>query len=150
MKKTIVLILFLLITNNAFSQEGNKKIYFLADTINTPKKIQVLSITALNVFEYMFTFYCTCAPPYKNYVSFTSIIKKGEKKVDVLSEKPDYPYLSFKELMDLAAKYHRYFDNTYDLFITEALPKNKYKTYKVKFVAYSAPRTNSVILRDKQ
>jgi len=150
MKKIFLFSLLVLSLSRVYSQETKKKLYFLADTINTPKKTQVLSIAALNVFEYMFTFYCTCAPPYKNYVSFTSVIKKGEKKVDVLSEKPDYPYLSFKELMDIAGKYHRYFDSSYDLYITEVLPKNKYKTYKVKFVAYSAPRTNSVILKDKQ
>ena len=147
MKKIFLVWLFLLLVNTVFSQDTNIKIYFLADTINTSKENQVLRIEPLNFFEYMFTFYCTCAPPYKNYVSFSYITKKGEKKANIVSKKPNYPYISFKKLMDIAGKYHRYFDDSYDLYITEALPNNKYRTNKVKFVGYSPPIDVSVTIK---
>lgn len=149
MKKVFLLVLFLVSFNKGFSQSTNEKIYFLADTINTSKENQLLRIESINFFENLFTFYCRCAPPYKNYVSFSCITKKGEKKPEIVSHKPDFHFISFKELMDIANKYNRYFDDTYDLYIVEVLPGKKYRTSKVKYVAYSPPTVDSVIIKDE-
>ena len=148
MKKIFLSCLFILFINNAFSQ-GNRKIYFLADTLNTPKTIQVLRIETISFFEYSFIFYCKCAYPYKSYVSFSYLITKKEPKAEIVSKKPNYPYISFKELMDIAAKNHRYFDTTYELYITEVLPGNKYRTNKVKFNIYPEPINDGVIIKPK-
>ena len=104
----------------------------------------------VDVFEQSFIFFCKCAPPYKSYVTFSYINKKGDKKAEIVSKKPDYPYISFKELMDMSTEWYNFFDNKYDLYITEVLPGNKYRTNKVKFVPYSAPTINSVTLKEKQ
>lgn len=150
MKKKLFLIAILsTIVFEVFSQSTNSKIYFLADTINTTKRNQVLHIEPINPFEYVFTFYCICATPYKNYVSFSCITKKGEKRSKIVSKKPNYPYLSFKELMDIVNKYNINFNNSYDLHITEVLPNNKYRTNKVHFVPYSPPTQDGVILKEK-
>jgi len=150
MKKIFLISLFLFIYSSIFAQETSKKIYFLADTINTTKKNQLLNIETVSFFEHIFTFFCKCAPPYKSYVTFSYINKKGAPIAEVVSKKPDYPYVSFKELMDLSGKWHSYFDNKYDLYITEVLPGNKFRTNKVKFMPYSPPIDDGVTLKDKQ
>ncbi|MFI5451113.1 hypothetical protein ACHMWN_03060 [Pedobacter sp. UC225_61] len=149
MKKIFLSCLFIFLVHHAFSQ-GNGKIYFLADTINTSKNNQVLRIETISFFEYSFIFYCKCAYPYKSYVSFSYLITKKEPKAEIVSKKPNYPYISFKELMDIAAKTHRYFDTTYELYITEVLPGNKYRTNKVSFVPYIEPTIDFEILKGKQ
>jgi len=149
MKKIFLLSLFLVSFNRGFSQDTNKKIYFLADTINTSKENQLLRIESINAFEDLFLFYCRCAPPYKNYVTFSCITKKGEKKREIVSLKPNFKFISFKELMDIANQYNRYFDETYDLYIVEVLPGKRYQTSKVKYVPYSPPIIDSKSIKNK-
>ncbi|MFA6275530.1 MAG: hypothetical protein WC622_02205 [Pedobacter sp.] len=148
MKKIFLSCLFILLIHHAFSQ-GNGKIYFLADTLNTSKNNQVLRIEKISFFEYSFIFYCKCAYPYKSYVSFSYLITKKEPKAEIVSKKPNYPYISFKELMDIAARTHRYFDTTYELYITEVLPNKRYRTNKVKFNSYPEPINDGVIIKQK-
>ncbi|WP_431292646.1 hypothetical protein [Pedobacter sp. P26] len=126
------------------------KKYFLADTVSTSKGSKFLQIKWVDVFEQYFIFFCKCAPPYKSYVTFSYINKKGDKKAEIVSTKPDYNYISFKELMDMSGEWYNNFDNKYDLYITEILPGNKYRTNKVKFVPYRPPVNDGVILNDKQ
>ncbi|MBB2146598.1 hypothetical protein GM921_13935 [Pedobacter sp. LMG 31464] len=149
MKKIFLIVLFSIWLSNVFSQETNRKIYFLADTINTPKNNQVLRIETISFFEYSFIFYCKCAYPYKSYVSFSYLTTKKGPKAEIVSKMPNYAYISFKELMEVAAKHHRYFDNSYDLYITEVLPNNKYRTNKVKFNIYPEPINDGVIIKQK-
>ncbi|WP_443939862.1 hypothetical protein [Pedobacter sp. MW01-1-1] len=80
-------------------------------------------------------------------MTFSYINKKGDKKVEVVTEKPTYPYVSFKELMDISTESNIYFNNTYDLYITEVLPGNKYRTNKVSLLPYQQPIQDGVILK---
>lgn len=145
--KLFLIIILTIITFNAFAQNTNRKIYFLADTINISSANRMLKIETISFFEHHFTFFCKCTPPYTNYTSFSYIDKKENKKAEIVSRKPDYPYISIKELMDISAKYNRYFDNSYDLFITEVLPGNKYRTNKVKILPNKIPIEDNVIIK---
>ena len=133
----------------AYAQESsNRKIYFLADTIYVSKENQLLKHGYDdNVFEYFFIFFCKCAYPYKNNVVFSYINKYGEKKAEIVSEKPKFKYSSFRELMDMVYEHHRFFNDVYDLYITEVLPGNKYRTNKVRFLPYNPPTNDSVIIK---
>ncbi|MEH3112986.1 hypothetical protein [Pedobacter terrae] len=151
MKKKLFLIASLLvITFEAFSQNTNREIYFLADTINVSLPNRILKIETVSFFEHHFTFFCKCTPPYKSYATFSYINKKGDKKAEIVSKKPAHPYISFKELMDITAEHHRSLDNYCDLYITEVLPGNKYRTNKVKFVPYILPMDDGVNIKEKQ
>ncbi|RZK68289.1 MAG: hypothetical protein EOO95_00180 [Pedobacter sp.] len=151
MKKKLFLIAILsTIIFEAFSQSTNRKIYFLADTINISMPNRLLKIETISFFEHHFTFFCKCTPPYKSYTIFSYIDRKGDKKAEIVSKKPDYPYISFKELMDISAEYNRSLGNYYDLYITEVLPGNKYRTNKVHFVPYRTPIDDSVVVKEKQ
>ncbi|MBB6238206.1 hypothetical protein HDC90_002838 [Pedobacter sp. AK013] len=142
MKKKLFLIAILsTIIFEAFSQSTNRKIYFLADTINISPPNRFLKIETISFFEHHFTFFCKCMPPYKSYTTFSYIDKKGDKKAEIVSKKPDYPYISFKELMDISSE-----QNSYDLYITEVLPGNKYRTNKVHFVPYRTPIDDGVVV----
>jgi len=52
--------------------------------------------------------------------------------------------------MDISAEHNRYLDNSFDLYITEALPGNKYRTNKVQLVPYRSPTDDSVVVKEKQ
>lgn len=150
--KNILILLTLLssVTLNVSAQDPNKKIYYLADTINISKPNRTVKIETISFFEHHFTFFCKCISPFKNYVRFSYIEKKGQPKADVLSKKPDHPYLSFKELMDIAAKQQQSITEAYDLYITEVLPGNKFRTNKVKFAIERLPTEDGVLVKDKQ
>lgn len=151
MKKKLFLITILsTIIFEVFSQSTNRKIYFLADTINISQPNRLLKIETISFFEHHFTFFCKCTFPYKSYTTFSYIDKKGDKKAEIVSKKPGHPYISFKELMDISAEHNRYIDNSYDLYITEVLPGNKYRTNKVQFVPYRTPIDDRVIIKEKQ
>jgi hypothetical protein len=151
MKKKLFLIAILSsIIFGAFSQNKNREVYFLADTINITQPNRLLKIETISFFEHHFTFFCKCIPPYKSYTVFSYINKKGDLKAPIQSKKPDYPYISFKELMDIAAEYHYSLDNYFDLYITEVLPGNKYRTNKVKFLPYRTSIDDGVVIKDKQ
>jgi hypothetical protein len=149
MKKITLLGIFLFSLNYALAQDSRPKLYFLADTINVAKNDRVLQIETVSSFEYSFIFYCKCAAPYKSYVSFFYLNDKKKPKSTVVSQKPDYPYISFKELMDLVNKHHRFFNENYDLFITEVLPDSNYKTTKVNFIPYQEPIQDFILLDRK-
>lgn len=148
MKRISLIIIILGCLNiKASAQSSNRQVYFLADTINVSKENQVLDLGyGDNRFEYFFTFFCKCAYPYKTDVSFSYVNKRGEKRADIVSEKPNVKYSSFRELMDMVHEHHRFFNDVYDLYITEVLPGNKYRTNKVRFLPYNPPTDDSVII----
>ncbi|QPH41285.1 hypothetical protein [Pedobacter endophyticus] len=150
MKTFFLIFFFFLFVSNSYAQEARKKIFFLADTTNISKANMYMEIKWVDVFEQSFIFFCKCAPPYRSYVTFSYINKKGNKKAEIVSRKPNYPYISFKELMDMSAEWYNFFDNKYDLYITETLPGNKYRTNKVRFVPPSLPTQDHAILNEKQ
>lgn len=132
MKKKLVLIAILLtLILKGFGQ--NTKIYFLADTIGIDRNNRVLEIKPIDAIQYGFIFFCKCVPPYKYFPTFSYLRTKKVPASPIMSKKPDYRYISFKELMEITAKYNIYFDKSYDLYITEVLPGNGYRTTKVKY-----------------
>ena len=147
MKKLFLISLLIISFYKAFSQD--KKIYFLADTINIPKQNRFLKIDA-NAFEHEFTFFCRCSPPYKDFTSFSYIIKKGEKMPETVPKKPGYDYLSFKEFMDILAEWNGKLSNVYEFYITEVMPGNKYRTNKVTQVPYRAPSVDKVSVKENR
>ncbi|MET4138477.1 hypothetical protein ABIB30_000842 [Pedobacter sp. UYP1] len=52
-----------------------------------------------------------------------------------------------KELLDLLTKTQNNFDDQYDLFITEKLPNNKYKTNQVKMPRFRRLEPNYQIIK---
>jgi hypothetical protein len=50
--------------------------------------------------------------------------------------------MSYKTLMELIVKHQRGFDYHYQLYITEVLPGNKYRTNKVIFSPQPEPAVN--------
>lgn len=145
--RKILLILIILgcLHLGASAQSDNRRIYFLADTIHVSKENQLLKHGyGDNPFEYFFTFFCKCAYPYKTNVAFSYINKKGEKKAEIVSERPKFKYSSFKELMEMVNEHHKFFNDVYDLYITEVLPGNKYRTNKVRFLPYTEPTNDSM------
>ncbi len=148
MKKILLFSLLIISFYKASSQ--NRKIYFLADTINIAKQNRFLKIETASFFEHHFTFFCRCTPPYKDFTSFYYYIKKGDKIAETVSKKPDYDYLSFKEFMDILAETRGYLSGIYELYITEVLPGNKYRTNKVSQVPYSPPTYDSVSVKENR
>lgn len=150
MKKICLIIILLTLYFHGFSQEKKKDLYFFADTINVTRENRMLGHGYVdNAFEYFFTFYCKCLPPYRGYTIFSYINKKGEKKAEIVSRKPKFDYLSFKELMDIVSLDYQSFNSKYNLYITELLPKNKYRTNRVVFIPPHITIDDSVIIKDQ-
>jgi hypothetical protein len=144
MKKFISISVFLLAFGSTMAQETIKDIYYLADTINVAKNDRVLEIQGLKInrFEYTFVFFCKCVWPNYDAVEFSYLVNKKNPQPKVVLGKPSYLYISYKSLMDLVAKHQRYFNYHYQLYITEVLPGNKYRTSKTNFSPQSEPRVN--------
>ena len=98
-------------------QQEKKKVYFLVDTLNSPKEHRLVEIS--NDYEVAYTFYCKCLPPvimggtYDNLIY--SFINTKEAKLNVTDKKPEVTYMSWKEFVHLAIR-QRYFANNYDLY----------------------------------
>jgi hypothetical protein len=144
MKKLILITFLLFSLNYTVAQDSKPKLYYLADTINVAKNDRVLEIQGLKInrFEYTFVFFCKCVWPNYDAVEFSYLVNKKNPQPKVVLGKPSYPYISYKTLMDLVAKHQRYFDKHYQLYITEVLPGNKYRTSKASFSPQSEPRVN--------
>lgn len=108
-----------------------KQIYFVADTLSLDKYNRFIEAGSEGQMGY-YVFYCKCIAPNNNYLTFS--YKKIEYETQILNKKPDYKYSSLKDLLDIVTKSQSNFDDQYDLFITEKLPDNKYKTNKVSMV----------------
>lgn len=122
----IIIALAIFLSNQALAQE---KLYFLADTINVSKENRILKIGSSMSIEFSFIFYCKCVPPYEEYVEFNYFNNK--KSRETTSTKPAVKYISWRQLQDLLAKQGTKFDRYNELYITEVLPGNKYRTNKV-------------------
>lgn len=134
----------MLVFGNINAQDTKKEVYYLADTINVAKNDRVLEIQGLKInrFEYTFVFFCKCVWPNYNAVEFSYLVNTKNPQPKEVLTRPSYPYISYKTLMELVAKHQRYFDNHYQLYITEVLPGNKYRTSKANFSAQSEPAVN--------
>ena len=138
-----MLILYLFCTAiDSHAQQEKKSVYFFVDTLNTPKDQRFVEIK--DGYEVGYTFFCMCLPsvdknrPYDNLV-YTFINSKSTK-LNVTDKKLDKRYMSWKEFLNLAIR-PRFFKDNYELFITEALPNNKYRTNKVELRRISITNT---------
>lgn len=114
---------------NAQNNQGLEKVYFLADTIASPKESRIVKLSKPYDIIYIVTFLCKCIPPYKDYVQFSYLNNKLARQTSTV--KPAVKYLSWEELQNLFTKYGRGFDSHYELYITEVIKGGKYKTNKV-------------------
>ena len=143
MKTTILSILTFVLaicTNStAFAQTAENNLYFLADTLNVPKGQRILGINErdFNLYENEYVFFCKCIAPHKDNLAFSYINTNKNRKENMLSKKPNYKYISWKDLVLLIEKYQNNFDKVYNLYIVEVLPRNRYKTNLVKLVRYA-------------
>jgi|GEM_PF-997691 len=147
--KNLSIISLFFLTKAGFTQE-KKQLYFLADTINVSPENRILEIGKEGA-GYYYLFYCQCLPPYGyGYnLSFGYLDKNNEFSKTTL-KKPNFQYISWKELSKIITKTKQKFDTEYDFYITELMPNNKYKTNKVKLVIYKDPIRDFIILEKKQ
>ena len=124
------------------AQKSKEEIYYLADTINVSKNDRVLEISGISGYDQSFVFFCKCVKPYNSYPEFIYLVDRTKTKPAMVLKKPNYPYISFKNLMDLVAKKTFNFEDDYQLYITEVLPGNKYITKKVVFNYRPEPTVN--------
>lgn len=142
---SITFVCLIVFNKNTFGQE-RKQIHFLADTINVSSENRILEIGTEGDGD-AYTFYCKCLPPYSYNLSF-GYSKKGLPANQVVSTKPDYKYISWKELSKIVSETKYDFNKQYDFFVTEVLT-NGYKTNKVRMVKYSAPIVDMSTLKSK-
>lgn len=133
----VVIICFAFIGFKSNAQDSNT-LYFLADTIHTPKDQRAYAIKKLDAFEYAFTFYCKCTPPFDSYFSLRYYTTRKDPKAKIETTRPNHPYISLEKLLEVVHQHHRFLNDTYDIYITEVLPGNKYRTNKVTY-CYRAP-----------
>ena len=151
-KEVVAVLLFLFLCANGYGQgkgTTNTEIHFLVDTIGMQKENKFISIGLISPVEYGFTFYCKCIPPYDDYLYFAYRVGKNTTKAPIVDKKPGYKYISWKELLEIVGKYRKSFDTGYDLYITEVLPGNRYRTNKVKMVLIRDPTISVGSIKDK-
>ncbi len=150
MKKIFVIVILCFCIKLGHAQ-AKKEIHFLADTINVSPENRLLDIdTELKCKAYMF--FCQCLPPYGyGYKISFAYLDLGESALNPhVNVKPNYAYMTWKSLSDIIGKEKYDFDKHYELYITEVLPNNKYKTNKVKLVVYREPIQDIIRIKDKQ
>ncbi len=129
------------LNNITFAQTEDNNLYFLADTVNIPKEQRIVSINKAvpsTLYENEYEFFCKCISPYQKNLVFFYINTDKHGKENILKKKPNYRFISWKELMMLVEKYQNNFDNKYNLHIVETLPGNRYKTNVVKLQKYTS------------
>lgn len=138
--KKIFLIIILFFCIELVHAQAKNEIHFLADTINISPENRILEI-GHEGDGIGYTFFCQCLPPYgRGYnVSFYYLKRAGTPPETIFDHKPQHKYISWKELSELIVKGKYTLAKTYDFYITEVLPGNKYKTNKVRMTQYSEP-----------
>lgn len=126
-----MIVVFMTVIMSAMAQEKIKEIHFLADTVNVVVNNRIVEIGQEGGLPY-FAFYCKCIAPYSSIVSFANY-KKDVSPVAV-EELPAYNFMAWKDFSDIISREGTNINKTYSVYITEVLPKHKYRTYKVKLV----------------
>lgn len=144
MKNKIYLFILaiVIISSRIKAQEPNNKIYFLVDTLNMNRYNKFISIDRYSPFEPSYTFYCNCIPSLNYFTRFSYFSSKQKPSAPVVAERPNHNFIKWKDLYALLQKHGPHFDDAYELYITEVLPKNKYQTNKVKLIIYPQPVEN--------
>lgn len=141
--KYMVLVFILLFTSLTFGQSKKIEIYFLADTLNVSKENQILETGTEGPARY-YSFFCKCMSDYQNMnVTFAYIFPNRKDNIEIHSVKPNVSFISWKSLSEIFSKTGNKFDDHYSLFITEALPEDKYRSMKVELVNYKRNETQA-------
>ncbi|MBB6274086.1 hypothetical protein HDF26_004559 [Pedobacter cryoconitis] len=144
MKRKIKLILLCFMLFATYTYGQKKQVFFIADTLSSNINNRFIEIGKEGQMGY-YVLYCKCIIPYDNYVTFKYKINKST--VQIVNRKPESKYSSVKELLDLLTKSQNNFDNQYELFITEKLPNDKYKTNQVELVRVGRLDPDYIILK---
>ncbi len=140
----MLLLSILTLSKAVDAQEKRTVIHFLVDTITVNRNNRIVEIGKEGPGSY-YAFYCKCIEPYNSYVSFAYLTK--ESKTDTLAIKPDYNFLSWKDLSDILKKEGNDLSKKYFVLITELLPNNKYITHKVWLVTRRPPIIDQELIR---
>jgi len=149
MKKLFGLFIALLLSLSVFSQGNKKKIYLLVDTLNQPKIDKQIEIKWTSPFHYAFIFNVPYKAPYYKYVEFSTWIDKKKPKPQIELSKPKYPFIELAELLSKVKESPLYFSDEFDFYITEALPKKRFQTFKVMLMPQQAPTQTGASLKNK-
>ena len=135
-KLIVVSFLFLLINGNTIAQVKKNDLFILADTINVVPENKFLEMGSEGPMHY-FTYLCKCIPPFDRYTTFTYNINKT--KVVKSQHKPNFNFVSWKELAEILYKEGKGIPDKYNIFITEVLPDKSYRTDNVRLVLFPPP-----------
>lgn len=146
-KTFIILIfgLFNILGNRVIAQDND--LYFMVDTVSIPKEQRIVKIYKSTSLTYSYEFFCKCIEPYKVNLSFFYVYNKKRPAGIISDYKPNYKYLSWQELFELAEKNKNYFDRNYNLYVVEVLPNKKYMTNLVKMNKYRPPSEDGVVIK---
>lgn len=144
-KTRLLTLFFTLLTTYTFAQGQKKQIFFVVDTLSTHINNRFVETGKEGQLSY-YTFFCKCLTPHNRYLTFS--YNDSTSKTPILNEKPNYKYSSLKGLLDTVTKSQNNFNEEFDLFITEALINNKYKTNKVKMVIFRRLEPDIHILKN--
>lgn len=135
----IVALLFFFTSSLGMAQEKKTQLYFLADTVTMNKEKRMLAIK--NDIEITYTFFCKCVLPNEGDIVFSFFNNKQGRASS--SIKPTFNYISWKDLYPIAMNGPVFFNKKFELFITEVLPNQQYRTNKVRFVRNVEPLINT-------
>ena len=105
-----------------------KDLYFLADTLSSPRESRIVGIGTEGEFHF-YQFYCKCLPPYIFDLAF--VCPETTVSETIYTAKPALKYTSYPDLLQLVLKSGHQFEKEYTLYIIEALPGNKFGKNKV-------------------
>jgi len=129
MKFSIIVVIALFFMKLANAQITKpKEIYFLADTLNTPRESRIVGIGTESDLHY-YQFYCKCLPPYVFDLAF--VCPENKLRQTTFISKPELKYTSYPELLQLVLKAGALFEQQYTLYIVEALPNKQFTKNKV-------------------
>jgi hypothetical protein len=133
--KSIFFTLFIATFSVALSSAQSKeKIYILVDTIHMQPESKLLEIGQEGSFI-CYQFYCTCVSPYDRNLTFAYDLSKAANKT--LKIKPTFKFTSWREFQELFSKMGYDLEIKYDIYISELLPRQRYRTNKVFMVKFS-------------
>lgn len=129
MRFSFIMVLILLCGGLANAQVTEpKEIYFLADTLDTPKESRIVGIGTESDLHY-YQFYCKCLPPYVFDLAF--VCPENSLRQTTFISKPEFKYTSYPELLQLVLKAGVLFEKQYVLYIVEALPNKQFTKNRV-------------------
>ena len=131
-----LLVIVLFINSKSHAQTKKSDLFILADTINVVPENKFLEMGSEGPMHY-FTYLCKCISPFDRYTTFTYNINKT--KVVKSKHKPNFNFVSWKELAEILYNEGKGIPDKYNIFITEVLPDKSYRTDNVRLVLVPPP-----------